>query len=215
MKQPTELKLKPEENKVTEKSISIKPLVKKILKVKITGVTPILSNKMDMDVVEAIDKKKSGKFTSKKVEKSASEKVMDKVWYNEKKQICVPSVGFLHGMVENSVYVDGMDKKLTRGSIRMTTNLVPIKFKKQTINKTWGRTSGISKSPHLILRPEFQDWECELELMYNSSNISDEQIINLLNTAGFATGIGSWRPSSNGTFGQYEVKAQKGEVNQA
>src|SRR3990167_1893890 len=123
MKQPTELKLKPEENKVTEKSISIKPLVKKILKVKITGITPVLSNKMDMEVVEAIDRKKSGKFTSKKVDKSASDKVMDKVWYDEQKRVCLPTAGFMHGMIENAVYIDGMDKKLVRGSVSMIANL--------------------------------------------------------------------------------------------
>jgi hypothetical protein len=35
------------------------------------------------------------------------------------------------------------------------------------------------------------------------------QIINLMNLAGFAVGIGEWRVERNGSFGMYEVRSAK------
>jgi hypothetical protein len=54
-------------------------------------------------------------------------------------------------------------------------------------------------------RPEFPDWRIPVAIKFNSSVISAEQIANLLNTAGFAIGIGEWRPERNGSFGRFHV----------
>jgi len=54
-------------------------------------------------------------------------------------------------------------------------------------------------------RPEFPDWKVPVTIKYNSSVISSEQIANLLNTAGFAIGIGEWRPERNGSYGRFHV----------
>lgn len=54
-------------------------------------------------------------------------------------------------------------------------------------------------------RPEFPEWKIPVEVKYNSSVVSAEQIANLLNTAGFAIGIGEWRPERNGSYGRFHV----------
>src|SRR3546814_12646621 len=43
-------------------------------------------------------------------------------------------------------------------------------------------------------RPEFPEWSILAAIKFNASVISAEQIANLLSTAGFAIGIGEWRP---------------------
>jgi hypothetical protein len=54
-------------------------------------------------------------------------------------------------------------------------------------------------------RPEFPDWRIPVTIKFNASVISPEQIANLLNTAGFAIGIGEWRPERNGSYGRFHV----------
>jgi len=49
----------------------------------------------------------------------------------------------------------------------------------------WGRTSGMKGSPRKIMRNQFDDWSVELTIEYNKNNLSAEQIINVLNWAGF------------------------------
>lgn len=57
-------------------------------------------------------------------------------------------------------------------------------------------------------RPEFPSWRIPLEIKYNAGAISAEQIANLANTAGFAIGIGEWRPERNGQYGRFHVAGE-------
>jgi len=54
-------------------------------------------------------------------------------------------------------------------------------------------------------RPEFVDWRIPVAVKFNANAISAEQIANLLNIAGFAIGIGEWRPERNGQYGRFHV----------
>jgi hypothetical protein len=54
-------------------------------------------------------------------------------------------------------------------------------------------------------RGEFKDWSCTLRLSYNANVLSPEQIVNLFNVAGYAIGVGEWRPARDGSFGRFRV----------
>ncbi len=51
-------------------------------------------------------------------------------------------------------------------------------------------------STDIRFRPEYRDWSMEFCVVFNSRAISPEQIVNLVNIAGFGIGIGEWRPSA-------------------
>jgi hypothetical protein len=55
-------------------------------------------------------------------------------------------------------------------------------------------------------RAEFPSWTVKLTIRFNSRVLSAGQIINLLNVAGFAVGVGEWRPEKNGSFGLFHVR---------
>lgn len=54
-------------------------------------------------------------------------------------------------------------------------------------------------------RGEFKQWSCEVVVRYNARVLSDEQILNLFNVAGFAVGVGEWRPEKDGQYGLFHV----------
>ena len=54
-------------------------------------------------------------------------------------------------------------------------------------------------------RGEFKEWYAEINVKFNASAISAEQIVNLFNLGGFACGIGEWRPEKGGVNGMYHV----------
>jgi hypothetical protein len=193
------------ENQTNKESIYVPELKKNQIKVKIVGITPLLMEKMDMDVVERYNLKK-GKKLSIEDSKLEEEKYDAKKHITDDGKLGFPSTGFLKGMVEVAPYIDGIDKKRVRGSIRILGDLIPIKYKEEVKDMKWGKTSGITKAPRKIIRPKFTDWSCELDIVYNSQNISAEQIVNLLNWAGFQMGVGGFRPEHSGNFGQYVVK---------
>jgi len=186
-------------------TIFVPQLLKEKIVVKIIGTTPLLMEKMDMDVVERYNLKK-GKKMSEKDDKLEEEKYDAKKHFTDDGKLGYPSTAFLKGMTEVAPYIDGLDKKRVRGSIRIIGDIIPIIFEEELKDVRWGKTSGISKAPRKIIRPKFTNWSCELEIVYNSQNISAEQVVNLLNWSGFQMGIGGFRPEHSGTFGQYEVK---------
>lgn len=54
-------------------------------------------------------------------------------------------------------------------------------------------------------RGEFREWSCLLDVRYNARVLTDEQIVNLFNVAGFAVGVGEWRPERDGQYGLFHV----------
>lgn len=70
------------------------------------------------------------------------------------------------------------------------------------------KIGGISKTSDLRYRPCFNDWKMILDIEYNaSSDITWEQIVNGINTAGFMNGIGEWRPEKDGPYGRFHVES--------
>ncbi|RWR08503.1 hypothetical protein [Paenirhodobacter populi] len=60
----------------------------------------------------------------------------------------------------------------------------------------------------LRYRGEFADWAAKLLVRYNANVLSEEQILNILNVAGFAVGIGEWRPEKDGSHGMFHVATE-------
>ncbi len=61
----------------------------------------------------------------------------------------------------------------------------------------------------LRYRGEFTDWAAKLLVRYNANVLSEEQILNILNVAGFAVGVGEWRPEKDGSHGMFHVATEK------
>lgn len=58
-------------------------------------------------------------------------------------------------------------------------------------------------------RAEFPVWRAKVLVRYNKNVLSESQILNLLNTAGFAVGVGEWRPEKDGQYGLFHVATER------
>lgn len=65
-----------------------------------------------------------------------------------------------------------------------------------------------NQSADLRYRGEFWPWYVYLNIRYNANVLSLEQIANLMNTGGFACGIGDWRPERDGQSGMFHVGSE-------
>ncbi|MGJ2408928.1 hypothetical protein ACR8FJ_22455, partial [Salmonella enterica subsp. enterica serovar Paratyphi A] len=57
-------------------------------------------------------------------------------------------------------------------------------------------------------RAEFPEWHARILVKYNANVLSEAQILNLLNVAGFAVGVGEWRPEKDGMNGCFHVATE-------
>lgn len=80
-------------------------------------------------------------------------------------------------------------------------SMVKIDFAEVVRNDGIVRLQG--STADLRYRAEYRDWRAELLIEFNASQIGIAQLVNLLRTAGFGTGLCEWRPECSGDFGRF------------
>jgi len=202
-------KTKAKEKQEKKLEISVAPIKIASMDLCVQGTTPLLMEKMSEGIRQQLVNLVTGQGKEKKKARDLNQEVKDKIHKDDKGNVGFPASGFKKAMVESSVYLDGANKKLSKGSFfvigSLQGDLVPIKFKKMVVNKAVGRDSGINRAPREIWRPEFQDWSANLRIKYNASQISPQQIVEIAKLAGFHIGIGSWSPQHSGSYGMFTV----------
>jgi hypothetical protein len=60
----------------------------------------------------------------------------------------------------------------------------------------------------LRYRAEFWPWHAKVLVRFNANVLSPSQILNVMNVAGFACGVGEWRPEKDGESGMFHVATE-------
>ena len=114
-----------------------------------------------------------------------------------------PAIAFKAAAVDACSHVDGVTKVEARGAFHIDAEMVEIDGT-PTIREDMVRIA--MGTADIRYRGEFKKWKCQFPLRYNTNVLSLEQIINLFNTAGFAIGVGEWRPQKDGNYGMFHVE---------
>ena len=131
-------------------------------------------------------------------------------------QFGFPSIGFKKAMVSACRNVDGIDMVFARGAFLVVGDGTDVQDGMSMIKLMHGKKSAVpqirqdmvrlaGKTSDIRFRGEFTNWEATLTIKYNAGVITPEQIINLLNIAGFAVGVGESRPEKDGQWGTFQV----------
>ena len=116
-----------------------------------------------------------------------------------------PSIAFKASATDACSHVSGLTKVEARGAFHINGEMVPI-FGEPTMREDMVRIGmGVAD---LRYRGEFKTWSTRFEIRYNARVLSLEQILNLFSTAGFAIGVGEWRPQKDGGYGMFHVATQ-------
>ncbi len=189
-----------------EKMITVKPIMIETVRLKVKGISPYLAEPMDMDMLHEYD---GPKKPGKKVKVSEKEKVKGKYYYTEDGKKGIPARAFYKAMIRASSYLiekkDGGMRNVKEG-VKIMGDILPLKFSSEKVLTHWGRSSGMTGAPRLIMRNAFYDWECTLEIRYNAEHLTADHIFNILNWAGFHIGVGGFRKECTGNFGEFKVE---------
>jgi len=133
-----------------------------------------------------------------------------------------PSVGFKAAAVTAGTSVAGLTKIAARQAFHVLGEDVDIKgaFEGSVSRVNLARIEGGDPqmredmvrvgmgTADLRYRAEFPKWHARVLVRYNQGVLSESQILNLLNTAGFAVGVGEWRPEKDGAYGMFHVATE-------
>ena len=206
-----------------EKTIEVKPIKIEIATITITGDTDLILNKMDAPTTRMLTdiRKDKSKTIS---EKNEWEEIATKIhWqkpfgdvYTEQtfkdalknNAPCISAFG-LKKSFGQAVVRNGIDTYSTKFDATMNivaeNNLIPIRFAEHYIDEKL--MSPKRGAPVLVRQNRFTGWSADITVQYISGgSFSLEQIIQVINLAGFSMGIGSGRTSG---YGRYHVSGVK------
>lgn len=188
------------------------------IKITICGTSDLVLNKMnDVTVKELVDKRKD---KAKSLEKANEwEKIITSMhWYNGKptnfseeglkealknNAPCITTFGlsksFASAVIDNNI---SKYSKSFRNTVNVIGkgNLVPISFVEHYVDEKL--MSPQKGAPVLVHLNRFSGWRATFEISFMDNVYSVEQIVNIVNLAGFGQGIGSGRSSG---YGRYQV----------
>jgi len=120
-----------------------------------------------------------------------------------------PATGFKKAMVSACRYAEGFSMTKAYGAFHILGDLVEIKGAKPVMRTDVVRIGNFGKkTADIRYRGEFKDWKIDLRILYNARVVSKQMLAHLLNLAGFAVGVGEWRPEKGGQFGMFEVASR-------
>ena len=204
-----------------EKTIEVKPIVINTATITIVGTSDLILNKMDAPTSRMLTdiRKDKSKTIS---EKNEWEEIATKIhWqkpfgdvYTEQtfkdalknNAPCISAFG-LKKSFGQAVVRNGIDTYSTKFDATMNivaeNNLVPIRFTEHYIDEKL--MSPKRGAPVLVRQNRFTGWSADITVQYIAGgSFSLEQIIQVINLAGFSMGIGSGRTSG---YGRYSVSA--------
>ena len=178
------------------------------IKLTLTGETPLVMNRYNEE-----EKLTGGKRIPEE------EKVEKKLYLNNASKYCIPAICVQASLIEacrqksiKNFVKGGMAE--ARGIFSVTStdesdstncelkNHSDWVVKKDKVN--------LSKqgSAMIRMRPMFEKWSIGVNVTYNNECISKDQMLEIINTAGFSCGLLDQRPNcKGGMFGRYSVKA--------
>jgi len=169
-----------------------------------------ISHRLTKENVEKFTSRETGKAKKKELRDFDAE-YESCFYYTEDGKYGIPAAAFTGAMLNACTDLE-VTKTSIKRNVRILGDICELKYKKLNRRVDNPRRSGMNSTPDVRHRPEFINWELKLLIQYNADFISPDQIYNLINHAGFSTGVGDWRPSSPksaGSHGMFEVKTKK------
>ena len=172
------------------------------LEVRLVGDSPLICHAWSVKAKKEMLDKQMKRAKSAKEAKDPERDYRDSLYPLASGGYGFPAVAFKSAAVDACSHVDGVTKVEARGAFHIVGERIRLEGEPNMREDMVRIGMGTAD---LRYRGEFREWACSLSIRYNAAVISDEQIVNLFNTAGFAIGVGEWRPQRDGSYGMFHT----------
>lgn len=189
-----------------EVRIELPKLNLQTMQVTLIGDSPLICHAWSHKAKQEMLDKQMKKAKQGRAAKDPEQDYKDSLYPHPEGGYGFPAVAFKAAAVDACSHIANMTKVEARGAFHINCELVKI------IGKPTPREDMVKiamGTADIRYRGEFKEWKCVFILRYNANIIQPEQILNLFNTAGFAIGVGEWRPQRDGSMGMFHVQTSK------
>ncbi len=167
------------------------------IKVRVVGITPLIVHRFSEKCKKQIEDKQRQKAATSKGKRDPKAEYNAARYTTQSGKDAIRGVAFKKAMVSACRHVSGVTMTLALGAFHVDEDLVVIKGKPR-MREDFVRIGKTKDTADLRYRPEYKDWSCEFTVSFNKGSLSAEQVVNLLNIAGFHVGVGELRPELSG-----------------
>ena len=156
---------------------------------------------------EMREKQQEGKKTKAREKRVPADEAKAATYTTDDGQIGIPGMAFKSALVTAAHKDIGIEKTLVRKALFLVTDdpnkVLPIHCSEPTVREDMVRVG--MGSADLRYRPEFVEWSCPITLEVDSELLQRDDILALVDRAGFGVGICEWRPEKGGEYGRFEI----------
>lgn len=180
--------------------------------IKIKGLSPILFNKWSEKAKQMIlDKQMKKASSNKQREAKDPEADGEATFYkNSKGEICIPAICLKSAIVGGCRSIKDLPMTVAKGAIFVLGDedeLIKMEYKSKKIQSDMVRVA--TGGADIRFRGRLDDWYFIATVQFNADVISAEQLVNLINVAGWACGLCEWRPQKGGNLGRFRAEVIK------
>jgi hypothetical protein len=172
------------------------------VQIRLVGDSPLISHKWSDKAKKQMLDKQMKRAKIAKEAKDPERDYLESLYEHPDGGYGFPVVAFKSAAVDACSHVDGLTKVQARGAFHIIGEYAKVEgdpSPREDMVRVGMGTADIR------YRGEFKKWATTLTVRYNANVMSAEQIVNLFNTAGFAIGVGEWRPQKDGSYGMFHV----------
>ena len=189
--------------------VELKPIKTQDVIVPIIGIQSLICHAFSEQNIEAIESKQQKRATRAKPARDPDREAEASLYRTVEGAFGFPAIGFRQAMISACRYVDDLPMTVARGAFFVLGDASGMVKLELPEGATWqmrkDRVVIGRGTTSIAYRPEFLEWGARLRIRTNPDAISAEQIVNLVEIAGFAVGVGDWRPEKAGQHGMFSV----------
>lgn len=189
--------------------ISVELPVLNIQRIEVTlvGDTPLIMHKWSEKAKKEMLAKQMKKAKLAKEAKDPQRDFEESIYMLKDGRYGFPVIAFKAAAVTACTSIGGITKVSARQAFHIDGEFAVIEGSEPKMREDMVRVG--MGTADIRYRGEFFPWHTTLSIAHNANVMSAEQILNMLNTAGFGVGVGEWRPERDGQYGRFHVANEK------
>jgi hypothetical protein len=176
----------------------------KTIEMRIEGLSPLISHRWSEKSRKEMADNHGHVPRQAKGARDPEQEYEDSLYVHQDGGFGFPAGAFKESAVSAVSQISGLTKVFTRGAFHVNLGQELVQIEGEPRMREDMVRIGMGTAD-LRYRGEFETWAATLRVSYNAQAISPGQIANLFNTAGFAVGVGEWRPEKDGSYGMFGV----------
>jgi hypothetical protein len=171
--------------------------MERIIKVQITGRSPLLMHRYPLEPVAAVEKKSM----AEQAELSAYRD-------QESKRLYLPGTALQRALVDGATYSKGKGRASLQKVAAACLFVTPINLDLGTSGyeiDSRAVVNPVTKGRIVRHRPMISNWQCEFDLSYDDTLLTPEQCRQVVDDTGSRVGVLDFRPAKKGPFGRFHV----------